>query len=195
MKMYLPILAAVGSTWWLTPDQQGERSFSDGEYAKAAEQFYDPMWQGTAWFRAGEFKKAVTAFSRSSTAEAYYNLGNCWVMLGKYEKAVESYSLALKKREGWVEAEENLSLAKARAAMVEQKGGDMGDQQIGADKVVFDKDKSAESKGQDTEVAGGKELTEGQMQALWLRQVATKPADFLRSKFSYQHAQGEGGKE
>jgi Ca-activated chloride channel family protein len=34
------------------------------------------------------------------------------------------------------------------------------------------------------------------MQALWLRRVQTRPADFLRAKFAYQQAaQAEGGGE
>jgi Ca-activated chloride channel family protein len=30
------------------------------------------------------------------------------------------------------------------------------------------------------------------MQAMWLRRVQTRPADFLRAKFAYQHAMKSG---
>jgi Ca-activated chloride channel family protein len=33
------------------------------------------------------------------------------------------------------------------------------------------------------------------MQALWLRKVTTKPADFLKAKFAYQYQSGEKGGE
>ena len=62
----------------------------------------------------------------------------------------------------------------------------MGDQEIGADKIVFDKDKSNE--GQETELEGAKALTDPEIQALWLRRVQTRPADFLRAKFAWQQA-------
>ena len=192
------VLALIASlTWaglWFTPDQLGQRHFEHGEFAAAAESFHDPRWQGAAWYRAGEFEKAAQAFARRDTAEAHYNEGNAWLMRGKYETAMASYDRALEKRPGWQEAVENRALAAARAKRVEQEGGDMGDQQIGADKIVFDK--QAKNEGQDTEVAGGAALSDQEIQALWLRRVQTRPADFLKAKFAYQQAvQAQGGRQ
>jgi Ca-activated chloride channel family protein len=65
----------------------------------------------------------------------------------------------------------------------------MGDQKIGADDVVFDKNKKPG--GQDTQTDGEQPLSNSAMQALWLRRVQTKPADFLRSKFAYQLSAGQ----
>lgn len=182
-------LFVVAITWaglWFTPNQQGQRKFERNEFAAAAQTFRDPMWQGAAWYRAGEFEKAAQAFSRRDSAEAFYNQGNAHVMLGKYDTAIANYNRALEKRPDWKEAVDNRALAAARAKMVEQKGGDMGDQLIGADKIVFDK--NAKNEGQETEVAGGKVLSDQQIQALWLRRVQTRPADFLKAKFAYQEA-------
>lgn len=178
---------------WFTPDQQGQRLFQRGEFAEAAEVFRDPMWQGAAWFRAGDFEKAAQAFARRDTVEAHYNQGNAWLMRGKYDTAIACYDRALEERPDWKEASDNRALASARARMVEQKGGDMGDQMIGADKIVFDK--TAKNGGQETEVAGGKALSDQEVQSLWLRRVQTRPADFLKAKFAYQAAmQQEGAK-
>lgn len=183
-------LAVVGTfTWvglWFTPDQQGQRHFERGEFTAAAEIFQDPLWQGTALYRAGEFEKAARAFARRDTAEAHYNQGNAWLMNGKYDGAIASYDRALSKRPSWKEAAQNRALALARLQMTALTGGDMGDQKIGADKIVFDK--NASSEGQDTEVTGGKALSDQEMQALWLRRVQTRPADFLKAKFEYQQA-------
>jgi Ca-activated chloride channel family protein len=176
-------------TWaglWFTPDQQAARLFQRGEFAAAARAFRDPLWQGAAWFRAGEFAKAAEAFARRDTAAAHYNRGNAELMLGKYDLALASYDRALAKHPGWAEAAENRALAVARAAAVKLTGGDLGDQQIGSDKIVFDK--NAKSGGQETEVAGGAALNDAQIQALWLRRVQTRPADFLKAKFEYQQA-------
>jgi len=181
---FLAILSWAGL--WFTPDQQGQRQFKRGKFEAAAAAFEDPLWQGVAWYRAGEFEKAAQAFGRRNSPEADFNQGNAWLMLGNYDTAIASYERALTKRAGWKEAEENRDLAAARAKMTEQKGGDMGDQRIGADKVVFDKDKKNE--GQDTQMSGEQASSDEGMQALWLRRVQTRPADFLKSKFSYQLA-------
>lgn len=187
MKPAYLLLAFTWVGFWFSPDQQGRRLFEQAKYEQAAEAFVDPMWKGVAWYRAGEFKKAAEAFARLSTSEARYNLGNAQVMLGEYEKAVASYELALQDRPNWQEAQENVELAIARAKLVEQKGGDFGDQRIGADEVVFDRDKK--DQGQQTEIAGEKATSDAAVQAIWLRQVQTKPADFLKAKFAYQQAQ------
>lgn len=185
-----PAFLLLAFTWiglWYSPDQQGRRLFERSQFDQAAEAFADPMWRGVAWYRAGEFKKAAEAFARLSTPEARYNLGDAQVMLGQYDTAIASYELALQERPDWKEAQENLELARARAKLVEQKGGDFGDQRIGADEIVFDKDKKDD--GQQTEVAGDKATSDAAVQAIWLRQVQTKPADFLKAKFAYQQAQ------
>ena len=65
----------------------------------------------------------------------------------------------------------------------------MGDQKIGADEIKFDNKKKSE--GQDTETQGDQPLSDSAMQALWLRRVQTKPAEFLKAKFAFQLARGE----
>ena len=186
----LPLLVAiVGLTWsglWFTPDQQGQRRMKRGDFAAAAETFRDPMWQGVAWFRGGEFAKAEQAFARAATPEAEFNRGNCLVMLGKYEAAVARYERALELRPEWEDARVNRDIAAARARLIERRGEDMGDQKLGADDITFDKGKKRG--GQETQIEGEPVLSEAEMQALWLRRVQTKPADFLKAKFAYQRA-------
>lgn len=189
---HLPLLFAF--SWmglWYTPDQLGQHYFNRGEFDSAANAFRDPLWKGVAEFRAGDFKQAAQSFSRVNTADGHYNQGNSWVMLGKYEDAVASYNKALKERPDWSAARENRDLAQARAEMLEKKGGNMTEGELGADKFVFDKNKK--SGDEFSEIAGGEKLSDAGMQALWLRKVQTRPADFLRSKFAYQDAQRKEG--
>jgi Ca-activated chloride channel family protein len=110
-------------------------------------------------------------------------------MRGKYEAAVERFDRALELNPDSEDARINREIAIARAKLVEQKGGDLGDQKIGADEIVFEKNQP--SGGQDTEAEGSQPLSDSEMQALWLRRVQTKPADFLKSKFAYQLAAAE----
>lgn len=191
IKTFLLSMLVTWNALWFTPDQQGQRYFERGEFAEAAKIFRDPFRQGTAWYRAGEFEKSAQSFARRDTAEAHYNQGNAWLMHGDYVAAIASYDRALEKHPDWKQPAENRALALSRAKMVEQNGGDMGDQKIGADKTVFDK--KAKNEGQDTETAGGKTLSDQEIQALWLRRVQTRPADFLKAKFAYQQAIGAEG--
>lgn len=183
----LALIAAI--SWvglWFTPDQQGQRLFLQGEFASAAATFHDPLWQGAAWYRQGDFAKAAQAFARRDSAEAHYNQGNARLMLGAYDAAIACYDRALARRPGWERALHNRAIALARARRLEQKGGELGDQRIGADEIVFDKDKP--NAGQETQLEGARALTDQEIQALWLRRVQTRPADFLRAKFAWQQA-------
>ena len=65
----------------------------------------------------------------------------------------------------------------------------MGDQKLGADEIRFDK--KPDSGGQETEVREDAPASDAALQAMWLRKVQTRPAEFLRSKFAYQLAVGE----
>lgn len=175
---------------WATPEQRADRLFRDGKYADAAKRTGDPRRQGAAFYRAGNFKQAAVAFARDGTAEGAYDRGNALVMQGKYADAVKSYDRALVLRPGWNDAAENRAVAVVRRDRMNFKGGDSGDNEK-ADDVVFEKGKK--SAGDEVQVAGGEKLSDEQLQAMWLRRVQTKPADFLRAKFAFQLQQPEGG--
>jgi Ca-activated chloride channel homolog len=191
MRPLFLLLAVSWTGLWFTPDQRGQRLANRKQYAEAAAAFTDPMRQGAAWYRGGEFEKAEQAFARVASPEAFYNQGNSWVMLGKYQLAVASYEKAIALRPNWAEAKDNRDLAAARAKLLEQEGGDLGDQREGADEIVFDKNKTQD--GQETVVAGDRATSDATIQAMWLRNVQTNPADFLKAKFAYQQANDELG--
>ncbi len=172
---------------WFTPDQQGSHLFHKGEFIAAAETFSDTQWQATSYYHGKEYKKAAELFARSHTAESLYNQGNARIMMGEYKKAIDCYDQALQQRPGWAEAKENQELAIARAAMLDVGPGDSTGSQLGADDVVFDK--QAKTSEQTEEVVGSKPLSDQEIQAMWLRRVSTKPADFLKAKFAYQQSQ------
>jgi len=189
MKAFACIVAVVATSWstiWFTPDQQGQRLLNQEKYISAAKSFRDPMLQGVAWFRAGEFEKAEQAFSRVASPEAEFNRGNCLLTRGKYDAAIERFDRALQLRPDWDDPRINRDIAVTRGKRVEQTGGDMGDQKLGADEIIYNKDKK--SGGQNTETEEAQPLSNTAMQAMWLRRVQTSPADFLKAKFAYQLA-------
>jgi Ca-activated chloride channel family protein len=195
--VFLSVTGAARADWlslWLTPDQQGERLFEHGDYAEAARKFTTPERIGVALFRAGEFKQAAAVFGRSNSAEAAYNRGNALVMQGQYEAAMSSYELALQRKPGWLEAEQNLEIARLRKLAMAPPEDDYGGTggQLEADEIVLDSSGRVNKSSQEQTIeAGDQSLSEEALRALWLRRVQTRPADFLAAKFAYQLAAQE----
>ena len=173
-------------TFFLTPDQQGHFLFQEERYTDAAESFRDPLWQATAWYRIGEFKKAAGIYAGFDTAEGAFNHGNALAMQGKYEDAALRYERALSFKPGWEDAQVNLAIVRRNAEKLKQKGGEGTGGKLRADEIRFTKDKSTNKSGGEETVEGAVKLSDAEMRAAWLRRVQTKPADFLRAKFAYQ---------
>lgn len=203
MILSLIILCAVMLAWkqsdhswtglWRAPDRQAQLLMDQEDYLKAAELFTDPMQQGEAYFKAGEFKKALRFYNMVVTPEGMYNRGNCQMMMGKYDAAIGLYEKALLQRPGWQAATINREIAVARKAAMAPPEDDAGGTggMLEADEIVFD-DRAKNKKGEE-QVEGGpaEPMNDDEMRAMWLRKVQTKPADFLRAKFSYQFQRGE----
>jgi len=190
----LPASAFEWTDLWFTPDQQGQRLMNEGEYQQAAGKFTTPESIGAALFLADDFEKAASVFGRSTSAEAHYNRGNANVMLGHYDTAIDAYQSAISKRPDWPEAEQNLQIASLRKQAMARPDDDYGGTggMLEADEFVFDL-KAGENKSSGEQVidAADQQLGEDAMRAMWLRKVETRPADFLKARFSYQLATRE----
>jgi Ca-activated chloride channel family protein len=167
--------------WFLTADQQGRWHFDRGDYAAAAEDFTDPMWKGTALYRAGDYKEALGELARLTTPDAFFLMGNCQARLGDYEHAVQAYDAALKDRPTFPEATANRALVAQllkKQQDHEQEANEAADK---PDDVQFDEKGKHGKKGQ-VEAPMPKQQTAD----LWMRNLQTSPADFLRMKFQIQ---------
>jgi Ca-activated chloride channel family protein len=181
-------------TFFITADQQGQRLYRQEKYEAAAKRFTALQMRAAALFRAGDFKQAAALYSGVSSAEGAYNHGNALVMQGLYEDAIKSYDRALSLKPGWEDAQNNRRIAEARAERIKKEGGDMTGGKMGADDFIFDTPKSQNQQNrQSQEIEGA--ASEAGMQAMWLRRVQTRPADFLRAKFAYQYATKPGASE
>lgn len=181
---------ATGALTLFTPDQKGYREFQQELFGDAATSFADPMWSGVALFRQGEFKQAAGVFAGLDTAESAFNQGNALLMQGEYVEAADRYSRALELRPEWDDAIKNREIALGRAERLKQVGGDMTGGMLGADEIVFNTGDSSPSAPEE-QTDGGQPLGDAENRALWLRQVQTKPADFLSAKFAWQNAMRE----
>ena len=176
---------------WRTPDQQARLLFERNQFREAAESFEDPAWKGTAQYRSGQYAEAAETYGRLGTAEGFYNRGNAFMKAFEYRKAITAYEQAVAEAQDWIEAQENLELARYTADYIERarEQGDTGEQGgIGADDVVYDNESGG---GAETEVS-----RESAVEALsaekWMRSVDTQTADFLRTRFLLEASRGEG---
>jgi Ca-activated chloride channel family protein len=174
---------------WLTHDQQGRYYFESGNYSTAAERFDDPLWKGLALVRAGDEEAALNAFALSDSAEAWYNQGNALAHLAKYPEAVQAYRQALARRPSWTEAQENLALVQSLIPRAKDKDKDQQEEEapnLPPDRVKFDE------KGKNGKLVRVQQLDPAKMADIWMRNIQTTPADFLRLRFAIQAQQERG---
>ncbi|MDD7983799.1 tetratricopeptide repeat protein [Lentisphaera marina] len=174
--------------FWQTKNQQGQTALDKGDFAKAAKLFESPMMRGQSLYKDAQFEDAAIAFNQKGTAKAYFNSANALIMMGRYELAIKSYDRAIELNAQFNEAKFNRAIAlnrqkvlnDAKDKMDEGTGG-----MLGADEIVFN-DQPANNNQSSDDVTSEEAMNEAEINELWLRRVQTKPADFMKIKFSYQ---------
>lgn len=106
--MYAPESKASWLDAWISPDMQGQQAFEKGHYKKAAERYHDPLWQGIAYYRAGDFVAANAAFTLApQTADTLLWTGNSYAQQKLWQQAINSYDRALSLKPDWKMAQQN----------------------------------------------------------------------------------------
>jgi Ca-activated chloride channel family protein len=162
---------------FFTPDQQGRWAFEHQHFPQAAAAFSDPYWKGIAAYNAVDYDLALASFAQLDTPAAYFYQGNIYTRRFKFDQAIAAYTHALKLQSPFPEASANLALAIAL-----QKDFDDAQQnapQTKPDEVKYDK---APGKGQLQKV----QTAQAASDELWLHNLTTSPAKFLKQKFSLQ---------
>jgi Ca-activated chloride channel family protein len=192
---WMPALAlAIGLGWpaepahanaladaFFTRDQQGRWAFEHEHLPQAAALFVDPYWKGVAAYHAADYDLALATFARLDTSQAYFYLGNIYVRRFKFDQAIAAYTQALKLQPQFPEATANLALA--QALLEDTESAEKNAPETKPDEVKFDK---APGKGQSKAV----QTEQAASDALWLQNLTTSPAKFLKQKFSLQDQQG-----
>ncbi|WP_342058148.1 VWA domain-containing protein [Aeromonas sp. OTU364] len=166
---------------FFTPDQQGRWAFEQGHYPEAAAHFKDPYWKGLSAYLAADFDLAQASLARLDTANAYFYLGNTYVKLFKFPEAILAYQQALKQQPDFPEAKANLALARALQQDHEDQQ-EAGTPDEKADQTLEDQTPSKGGKAQQ------QQTPQASSDQLWLDNLSTSPAQFLRRKFLLQDA-------
>lgn len=162
---------------FLTPDQQGRWAFEHHHLPAAAAHFQDPYWKGIAAYQAADYDLALASFAQLHTAPAFFYLGNLHTRRFRFDQAIAAYRQALALQPRFPEAQANLALA--LALQQDTASAQQAAPQVQADQVVFDK---PAGQGLSKQVQTAQAATD----ALWLQNLSTSPAQFLRRKFSLQ---------
>lgn len=127
-------------TWqdlWQTKQQQAQTAYQQQDYASARQKFSQPLWQGNAAYRAGDYAAAADHYRQDNSAAGQFNLGNSLAQQQQYAEALAAYQQALKQQPDFTKAEQNASLMEKLLAEQQDKqqqpsdGQQQGEQQSG----------------------------------------------------------------
>ena len=169
--------------FWFTPDQLAYRHYQHGDYATALRQARNPLWRATACYRLGDYACAGAAFAGTDSPVADYNLGNAHARNGQLTEALADYARALKRQPDFPAALYNRRLiadlleARKMRKQADEQGEEPSDE---ADDTVVD-DKGKQGKPGQISI---EKLDPKSLEKLWLRNVKTDPAAFLRLRFA-----------
>jgi len=144
-------------TWqnfWQTKNQQAQQQYNQENYQDAAEQFSDPQWQGSAYYKAGDYEKALNAFTQgeqADSANSLYNQGNSLAQMKKYEQAIKAYEQALKKNPDLQDAKDNIEKLKQQQKKEQEKNDQSEGDQSEGDQSEGDQSEGNQSEGNQSE--------------------------------------------
>jgi Ca-activated chloride channel family protein len=139
---------------WKTADQQAMQRFQEAP-AEAADMFRDPMWRGSAHYRAGNYAAAADAFAERDSADAHYNRGNALAKAGKLAEALKAYDQALQRQPDMADAKANKALVE-QLTKQQQQGGDQGSENQGS-KNEGSENQASENQGSQNQDADNQE--------------------------------------
>ncbi|AJR08789.1 VWA domain-containing protein [Photobacterium gaetbulicola] len=195
---------------WLTPDQQGQRLFNQGQYLEAAKHFVDPLRKGTAYYYASEYKQAHRVFLQMDTDFGLYNAASALAREREYLAArdllrslAEKDALSAELRPS---VEHNLKVISGIVDEINRTSESQAGTTDGPEEsfeLSDDKPRTAEGADEQTaaelmiketlnanEILGSNELADK-----WLKRVEADPKYFLRAKFQIQRNQSNQSKE
>jgi len=160
---------------WETKDYQAQKLYNEGEFEKSASLYTQPIYQGVAYFKAGNFDDAIRALKNDSSAIGSYNLGLAYYKNGDILSAQVAFDAAIEK-------DPSLEIAKSTHSKVQNIINDMDQADLGAAQEFQAKEQAKNTENKDMEDlgGGGQEATEEDMQQE--RKEETASTDIRKGK-------------
>ncbi|MDS9469343.1 VWA domain-containing protein [Paracoccus sp. MBLB3053] len=178
----------LSDLFW-TKDQQGARAYAARDFPQAAEDFVDPPWKAVSLMRSGQYGEAAAVLEPIQTSDAQFNRGIALIRGRDYPGAIAAFEAAVKLDPSDQAAQENLALARRILDYLnetrEAEDTEVDSEDNAADGTVED---LQSDQGQMRRITGDSDLSEDAAEQ-WMKQVQTKPADFLKSRFAIEAAQ------
>lgn len=138
---------------WQNKDQQAQQAYQQQQFSKAAEAFNNPAWKAAAYYKAGEFRKALESYNKlegKQTGDEFYNQGNALAQSGQLEQAVKAYDKALALKPDDADAKYNKELVeKELEKQKQQQEQQKNDKQQEQEKSRQNQDKQDQQNQQD----------------------------------------------
>lgn len=159
---------------WQTKQQQAQTAYQQQDYASARQKFSQPLWQGNAAYRAGDYAAAADLYRQDSSAVGQFNLGNSLAQQQQYAEALAAYQQALKQQPDFTKAEQNARLMEKLLTeqqdnqqqpsdgqqQGEQQSGEQKDQQSQSEQQQSGQSQQGEQQQQGQDNAGQQENSE-----------------------------------
>jgi len=84
------------SLFWNHPEQLAFEAYQRGDYQTSYELSTNPLLQGSAYYKSGQYQQALEMYSKDESAQSIYNLGNALALQQQFPEAVLAYQKALK---------------------------------------------------------------------------------------------------
>ena len=201
--------------WWYSKDYQGQQLENQGQFEKAGDTYIDPIRKGNAYYKAGNYEAAISAFSQDTTANGKYNLGLAYFKNGDYAAAQMAFGEAVEQNPEMNDAAKNQqlmgSLIDAKNEINPENAKEKGQQQqaqnqenkdledlSGGGQEATKEDMQRERKEEtvSTDIRKAKELEEvpdnfeagksDNSQKVLMRKVNDDPSLFLKRKFKHE---------
>ncbi len=171
LVLMLNLPEAEASAWdslWKNSDQRASLAFKQGAHHSAAEMFNQPDWKASAWYRAGEYARALEYWDTQGDEAAQYNRGNALAKLGRYEDAIQAYEQVLEKNPQHQDASYNRKLLER--ALQQQQGeqsqqGERAQQSPELDQSEPDRNRQSGGTGQSEQQAETDPQQSGQQES------------------------------
>ena len=131
---------------WSSRDQQAMKAFNAGDNKSAANEFAQPDWKASAFYKNGDYQAAVDALKNTGHSDGFYNKANALAKLGNYKEAIKAYDKAIELDENNIDATYNREQVKQ--ALQQQKSEQQDSQQDETDKEKSEQEKSEEEQSE-----------------------------------------------